>query len=76
MMTSQMKAKAILEGGGAAVSLLREYLQLRMREETENLVNAHVDAVPQLQGRIKAYQDILMDLTAAPKKQESQDPYS
>lgn len=75
MMTSQMKIKEILECGGSVVNKVREYLQLRGQEETENLVNAHVDTVPQLQGRIKAYRDFLQELTPLKETKESKNPY-
>ena len=75
MMTSQMKIKEILECGGSAVNKVREFLQLRILEETENLVNARVEAVPQLQGRIKAYRDFLQDLTPLKETKGSKNPY-
>ncbi|WP_321404034.1 hypothetical protein [Maridesulfovibrio sp.] len=75
MMTSQMKIKELLECGGSAVNKVREFLKLRIQEETENLVNARVEAVPQLQGRIKAYRDFLQDLTPLKETKESKNPY-
>ncbi|WP_319759559.1 hypothetical protein [Maridesulfovibrio sp.] len=75
MMTSQMKIKELLECGGSTVNKVREFLKLRIQEETENLVNAHVEAVPQLQGRIKAYRDFLQDLTPLKETKESKNPY-
>lgn len=75
MMTSQSKARDILEHGGAAVNLVREFLQLKIREDKEALVDATVESVPQLQGRIKAYRDFLDDLTPPREPGESRNPY-
>ncbi len=75
MMTSSDKAAELLEMGGQALTKVREYLDLKILEDTENLVNAPQEAVPQLQGRIKAFRDFKADLTPMPEQQKSQNPY-
>lgn len=75
-MTSSDKGGELLEIGGQALRKVREYLELKILEETENLVNAPQEAVPQLQGRIKAFRDFKADLTPMVEQQESQNPYN
>ncbi|WP_027179456.1 hypothetical protein [Maridesulfovibrio bastinii] len=76
MMTSSEKCRELLESGGQTLSKIREYLDLKITEETENLVNAPLDDVPRLQGRIKAFRDFKTDLTPVVEEHESLNPYN
>ncbi|WP_432736481.1 hypothetical protein [Maridesulfovibrio sp. FT414] len=75
MKTSRQKAMELVETGGSTLGRVREYLELKILEDKENLVEASPENVPGLQGRIKAYRDILADLTPAPERGKSQNPY-
>lgn len=75
MMTSRNKLKEIVEAGGPALTKLKEYLAFKILEETERLVEAPVEKVAELQGRIKAFKDFEADLLPVPESTGSNNPY-
>ncbi len=61
---------------GRSVRLVKEFLESKIIEEKDSLVMAGAEKVPQIQGRIQGWQEILDDLTPLPEAGKSRDAYS